>query len=97
MSNKFFTKANPFKVLGLPTKATKTEVVEHTNVLSDLAETDEERILYREAVQEVLTHPDTRLQYELFEIPDARYEDEDTALNTFVSTPPLEVRDVIFG
>lgn len=98
MADKFFAKANPFKVLELPTNATKSEIVEHATMLVDLAETDEERVAYREALQELITNPSVRLQYELFEIPDTRYEDEDKGWDDFVSTyggEPVDLNELV--
>lgn len=69
-------KPNPFQVLGLPVDATKKEIKERGEELSDLAETDELRLLYRWAVEQLFTNPRTRLEYELFEIPNAQYEDQ---------------------
>jgi len=66
-------KPNPFKVLKLPTNASNRDIVSTGLDLSELAETDEQRLMYREAIQELITNPSTRLLYELFEIPDARY------------------------
>ena len=69
-------KPNPFQVLRLPVNATKKEIKEQGEELSDLAETDELRLLYRWAVEQLFTNPRTRLEYELFEVPDAQYEDQ---------------------
>ncbi len=70
-------KPNPFQVLELPTDATNADIVARGQELCDLAETDEQRLLYRWAMEELITHPFTRLEYELFEIPDAEYENLD--------------------
>lgn len=70
-------KPNPFKVLKLPTDATNKDIVARGQELCELAETDKQRLLYRDAIQELITHPLTRLEYELFEIPCARYEDSE--------------------
>jgi hypothetical protein len=67
-------KSNPFQVLGLPTNATNEDIVARGQEFCDLAETDEKRQLYRWAVEELITKSVTRLEYELFEIPGARYE-----------------------
>lgn len=68
-------KPNPFQLLELPTDATKEEIVERGQELCELAETDEQRLLYRWAMEKLITHPSTRLEYELFEIPSTEYED----------------------
>jgi len=68
-------KPNPFKVLGLGTDVSNADIVKKLELLSDLAPTDEEILLYRWAVEQLITCPLTRLQYELFEVPHARYED----------------------
>ncbi len=70
-------KPNPFQVLGLPTDASNDDIVSRSQELSDLAASEEERLLVRWAVEQLITHPFTRLEYELFEIPGARYEDEE--------------------
>ena len=69
-------KPNPFQVLGLPADATKADIVACGEELCDLAETEDLRLLYRWAMDQLLTNPRTRLQYELFEIPNAQYEDQ---------------------
>jgi hypothetical protein len=68
---------NPFQVLGLPTNATKAEIVARANELIELAETNEQRLEYRWASEQLITRADTRLGYELFEMPGAVYEDLD--------------------
>src|SRR5204863_166269 len=59
------------------TNATQEEVVFRGQELCDLAETDEQRLLYRWAMEQLITHPNTRLLYELFEVPNALYEDRE--------------------
>lgn len=66
---------NPFRVLGLPTDATKAEIVERVNRRIELAETPEQQREYRWASEQLLTKAETRLAYELFEMPAADYED----------------------
>jgi hypothetical protein len=68
-------KPNPFQILGLSTDATNEEIVSRGQELDIIAETDDQRLLYRWAIEQLLTRPLTRLEYELFEVPDARYED----------------------
>lgn len=70
-------KPNPFAVLGLSTTASQEEIVTRGQELCDLAENDEQRLLYRWAMEQLITHPNTRLGYELFEPPDAQYEDRE--------------------
>ena len=70
-------KPNPFQTLGLPTDATNEEIVARGQELCDLAESEEQRLLYRSAMEQLLTKAEMRLQYELFEIPGAEYEDRD--------------------
>ena len=67
-------KPNPFQILGLPTDAPKPEIVERGQELDDLAQNDDERQLYRWAIEQLITHPFDRLMHELFEVPDAVYE-----------------------
>ena len=69
-------KLNPFQVLDLPIDATNAEIVERVNELMETAEDDAQRQLYRAAGQEqLLQHPLTRVAYEMFEVPGARYHD----------------------
>ncbi|NUO80103.1 hypothetical protein HUU05_08505 [candidate division KSB1 bacterium] len=70
-------KPNPFQVLGLPAHAANQEIVERGQELCELAESDAQRLLYRWAMEQLITKSLTRLEYELFEIPDAQYEDEE--------------------
>ncbi|GHO65071.1 hypothetical protein KSC_039630 [Ktedonobacter sp. SOSP1-52] len=69
--------SNPFHILRLPTTATNREIVERSQEFYDLAETDEQREYYRWAKEQLLTNPVLRLKYELFEMPDTQYEDEE--------------------
>jgi hypothetical protein len=68
-------KDNPFQILGLPTDATTREITEHGEELCATAEPDEQ-LLYRRAVEELITHPFVRLQHELYEVPGTGYADE---------------------
>jgi hypothetical protein len=74
-------KPNPFQVLGLPTTATKAEIVTRGEELCATSEPDEQ-LLCRWAIEQLITHPFTRLEYELAEVPDTHYEDE--AWNAFM-------------
>jgi hypothetical protein len=99
-------KPNPFQVLGLSTFATNKEIVERGRELYDTAETDEQRQLYRWAKEQLLSNPQTRLLYELFEAPGTRYEHPE--LENFLSkykknpvsaesltadAPPISIKD----
>lgn len=68
-------KPNPFKVLELPRQASNEDIVCRGRELSELATSDEQRLLYRWAVEQLITNPLTRLEHELFEVPGAQYED----------------------
>ncbi|MCD6486970.1 MAG: hypothetical protein J7K35_06570 [Syntrophobacterales bacterium] len=70
-------KPNPFQVLALPTNATNQDIVERGQELCDLAESDEQRLLYRWAIEQLITKSITRLEYELYEIPDTKYENSE--------------------
>ena len=70
-------KPNPFQVLQLPTDATNEDIVTRGQELSELAETEDERLLYRWAIEQLITRKQTRLEYELFEMPAAEYDDPD--------------------
>jgi hypothetical protein len=70
-------KPNPFQVLQLSADATNAEIVERGKDLNDGAVTKEEAQLYRWAMEQLITHPMTRLAYELLEMPGAQYGDDD--------------------
>jgi hypothetical protein len=70
-------KPNPFKVLGLPTDAVNKSIVEKGRELKQFAESEEMTQLYRNAIEALITHPATRLEFELFEVPGTKYEDPD--------------------
>lgn len=91
-------KPNPFQVLGLPTDAKKADIVARGRELVDFAETEEQRLLYREAIQQLITNPSTRLQHELFEVPDAHYENEDPVWDSFAKTygrKPVDLKALV--
>jgi hypothetical protein len=69
-----YDKPNPFEVMGLPTSASERDIADRVQELYDLAETDEKRQLYRWAREAIITHPLTRLKYEVFEVPGAEYQ-----------------------
>lgn len=73
-------KRNPFHALGLPTGATKEEVVRRSEELTQLAQSDEDRQLVIEAQRELITHPSTRLLHEVLEVPDASYREREWAV-----------------
>ena len=68
-------KPNPFEILKLPINATNKDIVSRGQELCDLAVTEEERLRYRWAMEQLITHPLTRLEYELFEMPVTEYDD----------------------
>lgn len=67
---------NPFFVLRLATNASKREIIEKAQELYDISASEEERQLYTWAKEQLITHPQKRLVYELFEYPDVRYDDQ---------------------
>src|SRR5258708_6296479 len=60
----------------LPTNATLAEIVNQSEELHLLAKTSEEESLIRWAAEQLRTNQRTRLEYELFELPDTHYTDE---------------------
>ncbi len=70
-------KPNPFRVLMLPTTASLADIVSQTENLHLLAETKEEEMVLRWAAEQLRTNQRTRLEYELFELPETCYVDED--------------------
>jgi len=68
-------KPNPFVVLALSADATRAEIVARGQELYDTAETKEQGLLYRWAMEQLITNSRTRLGYELFELPATQYED----------------------
>ncbi|GHO66894.1 hypothetical protein KSC_057860 [Ktedonobacter sp. SOSP1-52] len=100
-------KPNPFHILRLSTRATLAEIVARGEELYQLAESKEEEMLFRWATEQLKTNVRTRLAYELFEFPEAQYEDEEweafirrhrrkpvTLATLAQGTPPLSVEDV---
>jgi hypothetical protein len=73
-------KPNPFAVLKLPISAGQAEIVSRAEELYVLAATGEEEQLIRWAAEQLRTNPRTRLEYELFELPETQYIDEDWEL-----------------
>jgi hypothetical protein len=70
-------KPNPFRVLKLPTDSTNKDIVAQGKELRETAETKGQELLYRTAIEEIITNPITRLEYELFEVPGANYDNSD--------------------
>jgi hypothetical protein len=70
-------KPNPFSLLGLPTNASSNDIVERGQELVELAENEETRLLYRWAMEQLITNTTTRLEYELFEFPATAYDDSE--------------------
>ena len=69
-------KPNPFFVLKLPTNATQADIVNQSEELHILAQTGEEDRLISWAAEQLRTNQRIRLEYELFELPETRYTDE---------------------
>lgn len=65
---------NPFEILGLPIDATEEDVAERAWELETGADPDE-RLRYRWAREQIVTHPRTRREYEVFEVPGTAYQD----------------------
>nr|BBH86926.1 hypothetical protein KTC_16770 [Thermosporothrix sp. COM3] len=70
-------KPNPFCVLRLPTGSTLAEIVARGEDLHQIAENKEQAMLIHWATEQLKSNPETRLEYELFELPDTRYENEE--------------------
>jgi hypothetical protein len=70
-------KINPFEVLKLPASASNSAIVEAGKELFELASTEDERLTYRDAIQNLITNPAIRLEYELFEAPNVKYNNSD--------------------
>lgn len=70
-------KPNPFSVLGLPIGADDEQIVRRGERLADRGPDEMQRQLVAWAVETLLTHPRTRALYELFEMPDTDYEDDE--------------------
>ena len=68
-------KPNPFHILEISTDASTEEIVERGQELCELAESEEQRMLFRWAIEQIITKFSTRLEYEIFEIPNTKYED----------------------
>jgi hypothetical protein len=62
-------------VLGLPTTATNADIVARGQELSVGSE-QHEQMQIQQAIEALITHPMTRLEHELFEVPDAQYEEQ---------------------
>ncbi|QBD81480.1 hypothetical protein EPA93_38135 [Ktedonosporobacter rubrisoli] len=89
-------KQNPFQILKLSTRATYAEIVERRNELDASATTPEEQLKYRQAFEELMTHQQTRLEHELFELPGTRYEDSqwERFVRRFKTNPVRQKQEV---
>lgn len=67
---------NPFRVLMLPTDASPADIARQGEKLRRQAQNIEEETRVREAVELLTADRRTRLFYELFEMPEAGYNDE---------------------
>lgn len=76
-------KPNPFEVLGLPVDANDAAIVARGGDLLQTSASDEQRQLYRWAIDELTTRASTRLRYELYEPPDTQYEAEREGWSVF--------------
>ena len=86
-------KPNPFEVLAVPVTATDAEIAASAQELGDLAETEEDRQLYRWAREQLATHPRTRREYTIFEVPGAIYDEPGwSAFEQRHRRPPVNVR-----
>lgn len=74
---------NPFEIVGLPIDANDAAIIARGRTLLQTAESDEQKQLYRRAIDELTTRASTRLRYELFEVPDTQYEAEREAWSAF--------------
>jgi hypothetical protein len=70
-------KRNPFHLLGLPTGATKEDIVDRCAELVELTHADEDRHAVLAAQQELITNPAHRSRHEVLEVPGARYRDQE--------------------
>lgn len=68
--------SNPFRILMLPTNATREEIASRAEDLLLIAQDEEHEQQIRQASEQLKTNPRLRLEYELFELPETRYEDE---------------------
>lgn len=66
---------NPFHILGLPIDASDEAIVRRGQSLINTAQSDEQRQLYRWAIDELTLHPLTRLEHALYEFPETAYRD----------------------
>lgn len=79
-----FDKPNPFEVLGLPVNASDAAIVARGRALLQTSASDEQQQLYRWAIDELTTRASTRLRYELYELPNTKYEAEREQWSAFV-------------
>jgi hypothetical protein len=68
---------DPFNNLHLPTSPTIADLPDENLETSDIADPGEKRMLYRWAIERLLTNPSERFIKEMREIPGTSYEDEE--------------------
>lgn len=68
-------KSNPFFVLQLPVQADNQAIGGKGQELLIVAESSAQHQLTEWAIEQLITKPQTRLEYEIFEMPDTRYTD----------------------
>lgn len=66
---------NPFVRLRIATDASRREVVERSQELIGEADSQELRLAYRKAVEQIITKPLDRLIWAAWEMPDTDYDD----------------------
>jgi hypothetical protein len=69
-----YGKKNPFQILGISTGASNRDVVSRADEAADEAGNPEGRQLVQWAREQISTHPDIRLAWELLEPPGATYD-----------------------
>ncbi|MBE2193185.1 MAG: hypothetical protein IAE83_03330 [Anaerolinea sp.] len=75
---------NPFALLKLPTTCTKEAVIEKgEEMLHEMHHDPDSQAAIRQAVQQIVTHPDERALYAALEIPDTDYEPYDHEWDRF--------------
>lgn len=74
---------NPFALLRVSTQASRQEVVERGKVLIEGTDDDELKIVYRKAVEQIISHPFERLVQAVWEVPDTNYEEHDDTWRKF--------------
>jgi hypothetical protein len=91
-------KPNPFEILSLPTRASEADIAARAEMLTVTAMEAEKDRLYRWAREQVITHPRTRLEYEIFEMPGAIYHDPEwDRFEGKFARNPVDLRSVARG